>query len=43
MFPDKERGREMNVRFSILGTCVVGKTLAAWLDGIGHDVAVGAR
>jgi 8-hydroxy-5-deazaflavin:NADPH oxidoreductase len=43
MFPDKERGREMNVRFGILGTCVVGKTLATRLDGIGHDVTVGTR
>jgi 8-hydroxy-5-deazaflavin:NADPH oxidoreductase len=43
MFPDKERGREMNVRFGILGTGVVGKKLAARLDGIGHDVTVGTR
>ena len=43
MFPDKERGRELNVRFGILGTGVVGKTLAARLDGMGHEVMVGTR
>jgi 8-hydroxy-5-deazaflavin:NADPH oxidoreductase len=43
MFPDKERGKEMNVRFGILGTGVVGKTLAARLEGIGHYVTVGTR
>jgi hypothetical protein len=29
MSPDKERGREMNVRFGILNTVVFGKTIAA--------------
>ena len=43
MFPDKERGREMNVRFGILGTGVVGKTLAARLDDMGHEVIIGTR
>jgi hypothetical protein len=40
---DKEPGRETNVRFGILGTGVVGKTMAARLDGMGHDVTVGTR
>jgi predicted dinucleotide-binding enzyme len=31
------------VRFGILGTGVVGKTIAARLDGLGHDVIVGTR
>jgi 8-hydroxy-5-deazaflavin:NADPH oxidoreductase len=31
------------VRFGILGTGVVGKTIAVRLDGLGHDVIVGAR
>jgi 8-hydroxy-5-deazaflavin:NADPH oxidoreductase len=39
----KERGRETNVRFGILGTGVVGKTIAARLDGMGHEVMVGTR
>src|SRR5919107_2699816 len=43
MFPDKEGGRETNVRFGILGTGVVGRTLAARLDGMGHEVTVGTR
>ena len=33
----------MNVRFGILGTGVVGKTIAARLDGMGHEVTVGTR
>jgi 8-hydroxy-5-deazaflavin:NADPH oxidoreductase len=33
----------MKVRFGILGTGVVGKTIAARLDGLGHDVMVGTR
>jgi 8-hydroxy-5-deazaflavin:NADPH oxidoreductase len=41
MSPGKERGRETNVRFGILGTGVVGKTIAARLDGMGHEVVVG--
>ncbi len=31
------------MRFGILGTGVVGKTLAARLTGLGHDVMVGTR
>ena len=31
------------MRFSILGTGVVGKTIAARLAGLGHDVMVGTR
>jgi predicted dinucleotide-binding enzyme len=31
------------VRFGILGTGVVGKTVAVRLDGLGHDVIVGTR
>jgi len=31
------------MRFGILGTGVVGKTLAARLDGMGHEVIVGTR
>jgi len=31
------------VRFGILGTGVVGKTIAARLAGLGHDVMVGTR
>ena len=31
------------MRFGILGTGVVGKTIAARLDGLGHDVIVGTR
>jgi predicted dinucleotide-binding enzyme len=38
-----ERRRETNVRFGILGTGVVGKTIAARLDGMGHEVMVGTR
>jgi hypothetical protein len=36
-------GRETNVRLGILGTGVVGKTLAARLAGLGHEVMVGTR
>ena len=43
MSPGKERGKETNVRFGILGTGVVGKTIAARLDGMGHEVIVGTR
>ena len=43
MSPGKERGRETNVRFGILGTGMVGKTIAARLDGMGHEVVVGTR
>ena len=31
------------MRFGILGTGVVGKTIAVRLDGLGHDVMVGTR
>ena len=31
------------MRLGILGTGVVGKTLAARLDGLGHDVMIGTR
>ena len=31
------------MRFGILGTGVVGKTLTARLAGLGHDVMVGTR
>ena len=31
------------MRFGILGTGIVGKTLAARLDGMGHEVMVGTR
>jgi 8-hydroxy-5-deazaflavin:NADPH oxidoreductase len=31
------------VRFGILGTGIVGKTIAVRLDGLGHDVIVGTR
>jgi len=33
----------MRVRFGILGTGVVGKTIAARLAGLGHEVMVGTR
>jgi predicted dinucleotide-binding enzyme len=33
----------MKVRFGILGTGVVGKTIAARLAGLGHEVMVGTR
>jgi phosphoglycerate dehydrogenase-like enzyme len=39
MLPGKERRRETNVRFGILGTGVVGKTIAARLDAMGHGDA----
>lgn len=31
------------MRFSVLGTGMVGKTIAARLDGLGHEVMVGTR
>jgi 8-hydroxy-5-deazaflavin:NADPH oxidoreductase len=34
---------EMEMRFGILGTGVVGKTIAARLTGLGHEVMVGTR
>ena len=43
MSSGKEQGRETNVRFGILGTGVVGRTIAARLDGMGHEVMVGTR
>ena len=39
----KERGKGTNVRLGILGTGVVGKTLAARLASLGHEVMVGTR
>ncbi len=33
----------MKVRFGILGTGVVGKTIAARLAGLGHEVVIGTR
>jgi predicted dinucleotide-binding enzyme len=33
----------MEVRFGILGTGVVGKTIAARLTGLGHEVVIGTR
>jgi predicted dinucleotide-binding enzyme len=38
----KPKGEEP-MRFGILGTGVVGKTLAGRLDGMGHEVMVGTR
>ena len=35
--------RRVQVRFGILGTGVVGKTIAARLAGLGHEVMVGTR
>jgi predicted dinucleotide-binding enzyme len=43
MSSGKGLGRETNVRFGILGTGVVGRTIAARLDGMGHEVMVGTR
>ena len=43
MSSGKGHGREMPVRFGILGTGAVGKTLAARLAGLGHEVMVGTR
>jgi 8-hydroxy-5-deazaflavin:NADPH oxidoreductase len=39
----RKRRREMYVRLGILGTGAVGKTLAARLNGMGHDVMIGTR
>jgi predicted dinucleotide-binding enzyme len=39
----RKRGREMHVRLGILGTGAVGKTLAARLNGMGHEVMIGTR
>jgi predicted dinucleotide-binding enzyme len=38
-----EHRREMDVRFGILGTGTVGKTIAARLAGLGHEAMVGTR
>lgn len=40
---DSEYGKESRMRFGILGTGVVGKTIAARLAGLEHDVMVGTR
>jgi predicted dinucleotide-binding enzyme len=39
----RKRRREIHMRLGILGTGAVGKTLAARLDGMGHEVMVGTR
>jgi len=39
----RKRGREMHMKLGILGTGAVGKTLAARLNGMGHEVMVGTR
>jgi 8-hydroxy-5-deazaflavin:NADPH oxidoreductase len=41
--PTERTGREMDVRFGILGTGVVGRTIATRLVELGHDVMVGTR
>ena len=41
--PEGEHGREMKVRFGILGTGTVGKTIASRLAGLEHEVMVGTR
>jgi predicted dinucleotide-binding enzyme len=43
MLSDRKRGREIQVRLGILGSGVVGKTLAARLADLGHEVMVGTR
>jgi predicted dinucleotide-binding enzyme len=43
MSSGKGNGREIVVRLGILGTGVVGKTIAARLAGLGHGVMVGTR
>src|ERR687883_1866250 len=43
MRSDRKRRREIRMRLGILGTGAVGKTLAARLDGMGHEVMVGTR
>src|SRR5919112_2599480 len=48
LFTDKdgmvrELGKEMRMRLGILGTGVVGKTIAARLADLGHEVMVGTR
>jgi predicted dinucleotide-binding enzyme len=43
MLSDRKRGREMQMRLGILGIGVVGKTLAARLTYLGHEVMVGTR
>jgi predicted dinucleotide-binding enzyme len=48
LFTDKdgmvrELGEETRMRLGILGTGVVGKTIAARLAGLGHEVMVGTR
>ena len=39
----RKHGREMHMRLGILGTGAVGKTLAARLNGMGHEVMIGTR
>jgi predicted dinucleotide-binding enzyme len=43
MSSGKGLGRGTNVRFGILGTGVVGRTIAARSDGMGHEAMVGTR
>src|SRR4028119_484891 len=43
MSSGKGHGRETSVRSGILGTGVVGKTIAARLAGLGHEVMIGTR
>jgi lactate dehydrogenase-like 2-hydroxyacid dehydrogenase len=43
MSSGKALGRGTNVRFGILGTGVVGRTIAARLDGMGLEAMVGTR
>jgi hypothetical protein len=43
MSSGRGHGRETNVKLGIIGTGVVGKTIAARLAGLGHEVMVGTR
>jgi predicted dinucleotide-binding enzyme len=38
-----EHRKEIRMRFGVLGTGIVGKTIAARLAGLGHEVKVGTR
>jgi len=38
-----EHGKETKMRFGVLGTGIVGKTIAARLAGLGHEVKFGTR
>src|SRR5215472_2519172 len=39
----RRAGENGGMRIAVLGTGVVGRTLAARLDGLGHDVVIGTR